>query len=327
MTAVCRDLLAPRRVVFHRDFDGSCAAAIFVRIFGSGLALEPVGHEIASTWLSLAMDDAAVVDFPFHPTALWWFDHHETSFFTNDLRAQYAPSSRKRWAPEYLSCPPLVISVIRESHPMLADQIGHELRHWIGWANKIDAGLYKDPQEALYGTAPELLINAALEDACPAGPRFYEYLVSAIASGVSPDRVAENDLIHSRTSRHRAITSRSLAELAGRSLQIGDVGVGDMSGSTVPLARYAIYTLFPQCRYGAVVHTVNDDGGARYKLSVGANPWFPGYPKVQHDIGEVLRKFGGGGHAYVGSAAFSNAEQASVAMDLVISHLNTRSSS
>jgi nanoRNase/pAp phosphatase (c-di-AMP/oligoRNAs hydrolase) len=64
-------------------------------------------------------------------------------------------------------------------------------------------------------------------------------------------------------------------------------------------------------------------GRTRSKISVGYNPWSG--QERRHDISQICRRYGGGGHAVVGAIAISPGETEKakkIALDIV-AELNT----
>ena len=79
-----------------------------LRSRGEGeIAWQSVNYDQREDWHAFELGKRfAIVDFHFHPRAEYWFDHHPTTFLSEELRAQYAPSERWRWDETSPSCPP-----------------------------------------------------------------------------------------------------------------------------------------------------------------------------------------------------------------------------
>ncbi|HKE00721.1 MAG TPA: hypothetical protein VKE69_06905, partial [Planctomycetota bacterium] len=91
---------------YHRDFDGIASGAILADVLRwrgrADVRWQGVNYDVRGRWSQWGEDGAefAVVDFHFHPRAAFWFDHHPTTFLTEEWRRLYAPSERWRFDPE-----------------------------------------------------------------------------------------------------------------------------------------------------------------------------------------------------------------------------------
>src|SRR5437762_6089412 len=106
------------RIHYHRDFDGMVSAAVLAVILaeqrGEKPAWKSVNYDQRTDWPAFeAGRRFAIVDFHFHPRAEYWFDHHPTTFLSEDLRAQYAPLEKWSWDESSPSCPPLILRQAR----------------------------------------------------------------------------------------------------------------------------------------------------------------------------------------------------------------------
>jgi hypothetical protein len=286
----------PRRIVFHSDFDGICAAAVLLRHFQREVQLEPVEYSIKLAWLRRRMHDAAIVDFLFHPEALWWFDHHVTSFMTPALRHQYFPGPRHRWDTRYPSCPSLIVDVLAESKDVSDLRLG--LLPWIEWSDIIDSARYESPQQAVCGEDPCILINQALAES--PDPSLRVDLVKRIATGWDPKGVSTAPEIKPLWSAFRSAQEASLQTMR-RSLNVeGRVGFCNLVESGTPFIRYGVYYFAPDVDYSVIAYD-SERGRRPYKIAISANPWHPNGNRVH--IGVLARRFGGGGRIEVGSVA------------------------
>ena len=100
------------------------------------------------------------MDFHFHPRAEYWFDHHPTTFLTDELRAQYAALRRggagMRTSP---SCPPLIIRHAQEHFGYQPPDRFMEAAHW---SDIIDAARFESVDQAIFGEDPALRLMRAL---------------------------------------------------------------------------------------------------------------------------------------------------------------------
>jgi hypothetical protein len=86
--------------------------------------------------------------------------------------------------------------------------------------------------------------------------------------------------------------------------------------------KFYHYAVQPDAQYSVSVIRMKQ----HFKLSVGHNPWTK-EPR-QHDIAEICRRFGGGGHPDVGAVSFAldKLDEVLRVAKLVVAELNTRRS-
>jgi nanoRNase/pAp phosphatase (c-di-AMP/oligoRNAs hydrolase) len=83
-----------------------------------------------------------------------------------------------------------------------------------------------------------------------------------------------------------------------KSQPMGSVVYVDLTETVIDVAgKFVTYALFPKSAYSVMVTR----GRTRCKISVGYNPW-SGVER-RHDISQICRRHGGGGHAVVGAIA------------------------
>ncbi len=293
----------PSRILFHSDFDGICSAAVLFRFFSYDLELEPVDYSGATTWLHRRLDRAAVVDYLFHPQALWWFDHHTTSFASEILHDAYRPDSRHRWDTAYPSCPPLIFDVLGESEDVTA--MRQEFDAWVHWCNIIDSAQYESPWQATKGDAPCLLINQGLIES--ADPELRKRLVVDIGRGTAPQEVSGRDYIRPLWSSFRGKVDAALAVVGEHLRKIGQVGLCDIADSDALFLRYGVYCFEPKLRFSVTAYD-SQRIPRPYKISLSFNPWCS-REKNSLNLGAMAREYGGGGRDNVASISFESAQE------------------
>lgn len=285
------------RIHYHRDFDGLVSAAVLATI------LRESGREQEVDWRSVNYDQRtewagfgrgtrfAIVDFHFHPDAVYWFDHHPTTFLSDELRARYVPSERWHWDVESPSCPPLILA--------------HAARHWgyrtpqrfeemARWSDVVDAARYKDVEEAVFGDRPALRIARALTVA--PNEEWLDELVGALAQGTLEQVADRPDLekAYQRASRNR---DKALSQFPPTVESTADgVVLYDASSSHIRRERFAPFYHHPRALYSVGVIPTR----AGFHVSAGENPWNP--PDADVHIGRLMERYGGGGHKAVGGA-------------------------
>ena len=113
-------------------------------------------------------------------------------------------------------------------------------------------------------------------------------------------------------------TRRSHAdELVHKNARLeGRVIVIDKSGEVSHASRWAPYQVFPEAPYSVQIL----DRGGEYKIGIGSNKWSK--EKSRINLGEVARRYGGGGHKGISALFVKNKEEADRIAQEIIDFLN-----
>ncbi len=283
------------RIHYHRDFDGMVSAAVLATILegrGERVSWQSVNYDQRENWIDFeAGKRFAIVDFHFHPRAEYWFDHHPTTFLSEDLRAQYRPSDRWQWDESSPSCPPLILRHAQEHWGYAVESRFDEMARW---SDIVDAARYTSVDQAVFGDEPALRIARALTVA--PNPQWIDDLVGAMKTGTLAEVAAREDVerAHQRAARNR---DRALEQFPPTVLsKKGGVLLYDASSNQIRRERFAAFYHHPECQYSVGVIPTRSG----YHVSAGENPWNP--PPPDAHIGEIMETYGGGGHRSVGGA-------------------------
>ncbi|MCA8980277.1 MAG: hypothetical protein H6831_12970 [Planctomycetes bacterium] len=295
---------APLTIHYHRDFDGMVSgavlAAILIDLFNDRVDWKSVNYDQRRDWANFGSGTRfAIVDFHFHPQAAYWFDHHPTTFLTPELRAAYQPSARWNWDETSPSCPPLILRHAREHWGYRAPERFQEMARW---SDVIDAARYESVEQAIFGDTPALRIARALTVAPT--PDWTDELVGAMTTGTLEDVANRQDVekAHQRASRNR---DKALEQFPPTVLKKEhDVVLYDASSSKIRRERFAPFYHHPDVVYSVGVIPTRSG----YHITCGENPWNP--PTRGLHVGELMEKYGGGGHKAVGGANPSSLEDA-----------------
>lgn len=265
--------------------------------------LIPVGYDARSGWLSQELlTPCAVVDFLYHPQAMFWADHHGTTFLSEEGRRDFE-KRRGTWLvydDHSGSCACLLRNHFEECFSF-ADPRYDEM---VEWADKIDSARYETVEEAIFGEAPALRIRASL--AAGDGQEFSKQLVNDLRFNTL-DQVAELPLVRERSEEVRLKIAAGLERFAPAvRLDKGEIVVFDVASQKgAMISRYAPYHFFPEARYSVgVVRSLNNA-----KITAMRNPWREfqsvSLGKIFENLGTVFEGVGGGGHQRVASVILS----------------------
>src|SRR5271170_6585603 len=167
-------------ISFHNDFDGRASAAIvlaFLRSRGDDIEhYVPIKYDIIPQWLNEKFlekhkifrdgqrarhNPAIIVDFPFHPQAAFWFDHHIRPFRKPGWEKKFKPDESHRFAPEYRSACHLVYDSLSEGFGWKPPA---HLRELVKWLDIIDFANYKSAKQTIEMKEPALQANVFIEN-------------------------------------------------------------------------------------------------------------------------------------------------------------------
>lgn len=276
--------------------------------------LMPFGYDARTTWLSRRLiTTSAVVDFLYHPQAVFWADHHSTTFLTEDAKKDF---KRRRGAwfvynERIGSCACLLRTHFAECFDF------RNPRHdeMVEWADKIDSARYASVEEAILGEAPALRVRASL--AAGNGSDFSKQLFNELRVSTL-HQVAELPLVRERSEEVLSKVAAGL-EHFGRAVRLdaGGVAVFDVtSHKNVMISRYAPYYFFPEARYSVgVVRSLRSA-----KITAMRNPWRE-FPSIE--LGKIFENFGGGGHQRVASVILlaDRAHEANFVLAQIVSEI------
>ncbi|HTJ83637.1 MAG TPA: hypothetical protein VL400_18085 [Polyangiaceae bacterium] len=300
------------RVLTHGHcFDGMVSAALFTALrkdeLGSkahfryrSLGYGPKLGVIPEAWLT--GDENALLDFKHTASGRldWYFDHHKTAFASDRDRDKALATHGKRhrvyYDPECTSCAKLIARVA-------TSELDFDVAPWaelVEWADKVDSARFDSADEAFRAEAPALVLADVVEHHGD-GP-YLDRTVPLLVERplVEVANTEETKRLHAPIARAKATF---LAAVRERGKASGDVVLLDLAdGAPTPAGKFATYVAFPRCTYSVAVLRTRD----QIKVGVGHNPWSGGARR--HDLAELCRREGGGGHPVVGAIAFADKE-------------------
>ncbi len=305
---VAAEAPVPDRLFFHAPcFDGAASAAIALSFLvdrwkWSNVELVPINYRSGRQWVTTDIGDrAAVVDFLYHPGAVFWADHHDTTFLTPELRSLNLAQSAQvaLYEPTSKSCARLLFDALPRRFHYPTDRFV-ELAQW---ADRIDAAEFDSVEDAVFPTRAALQLTVTLSYGSTD-----EYCISIVRAlrESTVDVVAHLPEVQERFHRAQALVSAGLDRVRSTA-RIVDNGVVifDAESAGVYINRYAPYALFPTARYS--LGTVRGKHGAT--LTVMRNPWMD-FPSAH--LGHIAERFGGGGHRRVGAIVIPQEQAANV---------------
>ncbi len=318
-------------VYFHNDFDGRASAAVmlaFLRSRGDDIMhFVPVNFDLTKQWLDERFfvkhalfkgprNPAIVLDFPYHPGAAIWFDHHPTTFKKEAWKKMFRKDRFHRLDPEYLSNCHLTYTALKENFGWRPPA---HFRDLVKWLDVIDGARFASAAQTIMLKEPALQVMAYVdgtEDDRPATEAFVTLLAEEPL-----DEIAKMPAVRRMAKIAQKENLKGLAYYRKHLKTMGDVTLIDLTATTISSLRFAPYYLHPTVLYGVRI----TKKGRFYHMGVGANPWIKGAARKKHadvHIGELMRKFGGGGHKNAGACEISSKKDALAAAVSLIPVLN-----
>lgn len=263
---------------------------------------EFVNYDLQKQWLEMTLpENAAVVDFLYHPDALFWADHHGTTFVTEAARKsfEHALHDRTRIVLYDRTSPSCAL--------LLWNAYGHSSTHPERFAelafaaNRIDAAVYDSVDEALFGHGnPAAEITLSLSSGDEEYGRFLLRALRTTALG----EVAAMPQVQTRLGAARQRIEQGLLVYRDHAaLAQGQIAVADVAPPEgVAINRYSPYATFPGARYSVTLMRTSHDA----RLTAMRNPWRD-FESV--DLGAIFAKYGGGGHQRVGSVVLREGDR------------------
>jgi hypothetical protein len=287
---------------FHDDFDGVASSAILLYFFTErgdrAASYHPVQFVpgLKEGWRERRFEQPTVlVDFLYHPSVGWWFDHHPTSFLYEGWRNTFRDTMTTRFDDTFPSCAGLVAYHLEQIFQI---QFPDFIRELIECADMIDSAGYPSAEYFLTAQHSGLQIANALGEKMPRD-FFIEHLAEQSLSEVAKNHQVQE--IHARTVKRFEHAKDVISDITERR---GCIAI--VSAYRVPesVPRFIEDYAFPDIHYSIVITR----HGEIYKVGVGLNPWNP--PHNPPHIGKLLEKYGGGGHARVGATEVTTPEDA-----------------
>jgi hypothetical protein len=299
------------RLVTRADFDGLVCGALITKFenIDSHLFVEP--KFMQDGWVDIRKGDI-IANLPYHPNCTLWFDHHITNTTPQFDRPVMPGKGGFRLAPSaarvvYEYYTETAKPTEPEGAARLAFLNSDRLKYLLHEADRIDAG--KLDREDVLAPQGYVLISMTTDGKFTEDEPYWVRVIELLREATL-QQMLEDAEVNRRCQQVLADQERLRNILLQRTNMKGNVIFVDLRGiEQLPEGnRFLLYTLFPQ---GNISVKVSEDNQRENTtaISVGYNI-FNATSAV--NVGELMRKYGGGGHKVVGSCRVPNeqAEQA-----------------
>ncbi len=314
-------------IYFHDDFDGRASAAVmldFLRSRGDDVGhYTPVDFSIQNEWVkerffqthrlfSGKRNPVIVLDFLYHPKAVFWFDHHSTAFRKEDWKKKFRQSKFQKWKPNYFSCCHLVMDALKKEGGYSPSVRIEELARWL---DVIDAARYDSAKQTIEKKESALQLEIYTED--PRVAKRDIWFINALIEQ-SLRSITNDSMIKKCIQKYQQEVRAGLAYYKRNSKIYGVIGVITLPKNKFKLLRYAPFYLWPNLLYAVRITRKNGS----FILSFGVNPWH--HQEKNIHIGNFLKKHfpGAGGHKNVGGGTFNSKKEAECAALEIVKKFN-----
>ena len=285
------------RLLTRSDFDG-LACAVFLKEAGIIDHLKFVKPKLLQDGLVEVSEDDCLANVPFVEGCGLWFDHHSSEDERNAYKGKYIGESRQ--SP---SCAHIVYDYYggKERFPQYDDLLWavdkvdsanltiDEVLHPTGW---ILLGFLMDPRTGLGRFRNFTISNYQLMEKMIDWCSTYN-IDEILAMPDTKERIElyweQNDKFIEMVKAHSRVENKII--------------ISDMRGLETIYSgnRFLIYSLYPEANISAWI--VNGKGGKGCSVAVGYSVL---NRTCKIDVGELMLKYGGGGHHVVGTCQFSD---------------------
>ncbi len=286
------------RIVVHTDFDGLISALLLRRIYGplDVVFMDPRSVE-TKAFQSTPHD--IIADLPW-PGAGLWFDHHAT----NEVNA--SKGTFNKGAP---SAPRVIYEYYKDQHPELNEYMGIILA-----ADKIDFARFTE--EDVRHPNRWIRLSFTLDFGEKTDDDNYKRHVLSLLETQDDEKLFNDEWVQKRLSQYEVNLQNWRDQIQKRVRQEGEVLLVDLThDANFPRGNhFELYVMYPDHLYTVTVYHSKHEKD-HYKISCGVNI-FCKHKNEQH-LGEVMKKYGGGGHPYAAGCTIPKADKERVVQEVI----------
>ena len=302
-------------IYYHTDFDG-ILSAVLVSAYLKGLGYKtkicaPLEISTKDEMLGLKFKKPfAIVDFPYNEKAFVYFDHHGSS------KPEKISRETKYWAfdDKSKSCAHIIFNLLSKDEKNKFDTL-------IRWCDIVDSASYVEEdipvKEILFPTEPVLILSRSLELAKKnLDANFWNSIVEKLIENQNINELIRDKKIQEYYKIALENQKEAMTALKENSEYDSKKRIVVYDTTNKKWSRFGLALIYPESVIWLGLRTVIQ---GFVDISMGQNPWNPkskiALEKIH--VGEILKKYGGGGHKDVGSARFDLYEKAKKALDQI----------
>lgn len=292
------------KLITRPDFDGLICTIYLKKIFEID-SIEFVEPKFMQDGQIHVTSDDIIANLPYHPNCAYWFDHH----ISNDVPANYKGIFRV--AP---SAAGLIWEHYHETHPVL------EKYEYLTKRTDVIDGALLSKHETVYPTG-YVLISMTVNGSVETEHDYWMHLIDRLEV-LDEDEALKDPIIKARTDEF-LFHENEFKDLLKKSTKLNkNIIVTDFRhvNEIKSNNRFLVYAMLPK---GNVSVTIKNDSQRvnHTAISVGKSIF---NRTCDVNIGDMLKQFGGGGHAGAGSTRVPN-EEAEIVLEKIYKMLKSNS--
>ncbi len=311
-------------IYFHDDFDGVVSAVVFWDFFRKRgdklLSFNPINYEpnLKKNWADFKFKTPFIlVDFMYHPKAVWWFDHHETSFINPDWKKKYKDDDTHAFNPSFKSGCGLTLAYLKKKYKYKAPR---HIEYLVKWGDIIDSAGYKNAKQVVERKGPVLQWMSFLNSLDRTNQKTYQARIAGIIKQLATKPIREiinQPVIAKKIKENMADIKISITAFKNSAILKNKVVFIDKTNNEISGSHFLAFYLYPKSFYSVSISKYS----GYYHISAGDNPW---NRARGHDIniGEIMTKYGGGGHKGIGGTEKRSKDEILKVADEVVKYLN-----
>ena len=298
-------------IYFHgRCFDGVLSASFFTMFYKDRFenvefSYYPMIHKPGFNFDSLMQGENIeniVLDLPYPGSekVSWWFDHHQSSFKSNEIRKEYEKNNNNKnlyWDPKAYSNTNFMVKILQNKFDF---KIPQNQQKMLEWADIIDGARFdsSDIPSELMETAPAFAALLEYDDT----PDLEQKLIEEISDGKNCEDLSKEVFWSRKLNKIRQKNWDMIEDVKKLISVTNEVAFIDLRSLSVSgYNKFIPYYLKPQIHYAVTLLELPQ----KVKISVSANPWSDFARSSEGaDIGSLCERYGGGGHYSVGAVSF-----------------------
>jgi len=309
------------KIIYHNDFDGMAAAGIFsdfldfVKKGKNNIFFRSIDYDEINKYINEEIkEEAAVLDFPFHPDAKWWIDHHKTAFRTKNLKSLYKPSKCMYWNTRAKSCPALMRPFFKKYYPEYFSRFKLRYSELVKYSSIIDSAGYESPAQIYDFENCYFCFNYGLSTGLAAN--LTDNFIYSIRRGVMEEFFASTEFSDLKTTCECDFSKYENNKEVIIEYEKKIITLDYLSSGLKP-QRYFGYLYYPDADYTIMLSQRN----GMYYVGAGYNPW---KSLNNVNLGELFIPFGGGGRMDVGAALLKSQDSYDKCVDYVREKLSNQ---
>lgn len=296
-------------LVTHTDLDG-VASAVLVSSVEDVSEIRFTQPALVQSRKADVPKGAIVADLPWHPNASKWFDHHSSVHPPKSFEGSFVPNA--------LSCARVIYDYY--DNPFL-----EKFKELVEETDLIDSAQISEEQ--IREPAGYYLLSLSLDDAPTAAESFaYRRIVIELLKKKSIGNVLQDERVKKACGHKLSVIRKAVEELPAFTRKEGAVVVVDLRKAPSWLenagGRWHVYLSNKDCVASIRIKKSSQEGNV--DISVGKNVFCK--KTFSCNIGELMKRIGGGGgHEGAGGASVP-AEKAGETVAMLLEEMNEKTS-